>query len=77
MWGGVAIAALGVLVIMPFSPVLGQIMLAASVPTSLTGAWFKKKYCPRCRADSGPISGRCQADACSVEPESPTEKPGP
>lgn len=52
LWGGVVLAAAGVLFILPHQPLVGLLCLLAALPLSGTGAWLKKKYCPRRRADA-------------------------
>jgi len=51
LWGGVVLAAAGLLFILPHHPLLGLLCFVAALPVSITGAWLKKKYCPRCRPD--------------------------
>ncbi|GAB4310580.1 MAG: hypothetical protein Kow0059_00080 [Candidatus Sumerlaeia bacterium] len=51
MWSGVPLGALS-LPVARRSPVLGMVLLAAALAAALAGAWLKKKYCPRCRAEA-------------------------
>lgn len=49
MWGGVVLAAVAALAILPASPMWGAVGFLAGVAASLEGMRIKKRYCPRCR----------------------------
>lgn len=51
MWGFLALAGACVLFLIPVHPALGAGSAGLCFVGAAAGAYYKKRYCPRCRGD--------------------------
>jgi hypothetical protein len=49
MWGSLGLCAASVALVIPAQPAWGAAMAAVCAAGAVLSAYFKKRYCPRCR----------------------------